>query len=160
MARTIWYPDKGPTFNRTCTLSLKYLLVSMITQKKQYQGRLQDRCWPGYTVQRFMSSTSIWQYFYVIEHNLPVGIGSWNFASVILFTGLTNWEGVLVSSLNLVLLDHTTNTAITTTIKTTKMAADFQLGQVIFQNHFSTSIIRFKWNVHEQSVGLSFPLFS
>jgi len=49
----------------------------------------------------------MWQYFYVIEHRLLVGIGSWNFAPVTLFTGLTNWEGVLVSSLNLVFFNHT-----------------------------------------------------
>jgi len=60
--------------------------------------------WQSYTGSRFTctstSNTSIWQDFDVIEHRLPVGIRSWNFASIILLTGLTNWEGALVSSLN------------------------------------------------------------
>jgi len=85
-----------------------YLLVSLITQKKHYRGHLSDRCWPRYTASKFRptcissTSTRVWQYFYVIKHR-PVGIGSLNFASVILYPGLTNWYDVLICSLNFIL---------------------------------------------------------
>jgi len=58
---------------------------------------------------RFTSNTSTWQYFDVVEHRLPIEIRSWNFALIILLTGLTNWEGALVSSLNFTFLDHSTS---------------------------------------------------
>ena len=48
----------------------------------------------------------------VVEHRLPVGIGCWNFVSIILLISLTNWEGALVFSLNFIFyhvsVNHTT----------------------------------------------------
>ena len=99
-----WPPARSVHFVlNTCTCTCRQVSKYNST-KETISGSTPRQIWPSYMRLRFTFDTSIWKYFDVIDHCPPVGIKSWNFASIILLTGLTNWMGV--SSLNFTFLDH------------------------------------------------------